>query len=121
MGVLYLVLSSSWKRFKDRRLVYAAHGTAIFFSLLSFIIREPFLLLLLQTALLLLVVILTFMGKQKFSQTKLIYLLVAVLWLINIWIIGNRRPAPLAIELVFYAISLAVFFVVYYKVSKWTK
>jgi hypothetical protein len=90
----------------------------------SFVTRSHFMLVGLQCALLVVAVILSFVmhrKEKKVSRMKLLYILVAALWLINLLVIDQKRHTPLGVELVFQAISLVVFFVIYHKISKWIK
>lgn len=97
---------------------------AVILSIVSFITRSPLMLLYIQLALLGILVLLIFAmpkEKKKISQVKVLYLLVAGLWLINLLVVDRARPFPLEIELFFKVISLTVFATVYYKISKWVK
>jgi len=127
MGIFYLIFSSVWKRFSNKAMLIIGHVTAIVLSVVSFITRSHIILLILQSVFLIIAVILSFTaqkGVKKLTQAKILYILVAALWLINLWIIdrGGRRPPFLPfMEIIFHLISLAVFVIIYYKVSKWVK
>jgi hypothetical protein len=128
IGIFYLIFSSA--RSESKPLLIAGHATAAILPMVSFVTRTPLLLLLVQTLLLVLAMVLSFIGRgqekkagrqqKKLTQARALYLLVSALWLINLWIIADRRPAPLGVELLFQAVSLVVFVIVYIKVSKWT-
>lgn len=124
IGIFYLILSSTWKKFNNRNFLMFGNCAAIILSIVSFITRSPLMLLYMQLALLaILVVLILSMPKERkrLSQTKMLYLLVAVLWLLNLLVVDRMRPFPLGIELFFKIVSILVFAAVYYKISKWVK
>lgn len=127
MGIFYLIFSSIWKRFNNNNMLIVGHLVAVALSVVSFITRSHLMLLYLQSVLLVIAVILSFAAKKegkKLSGARILYILVAALWLINLWIIGKggrRPPFSPGTEILFHILSLAVFFVIYYKVSKWVK
>ncbi len=122
IGIFYLIFSTIWKRFDNRNMLFFGHGAAIALSIVSFVTGSTLILLGLQCVFLGVAVTLKFVthrAREKLSQTKLLYLLVALLWFINLLMIDRRRPFPLEIEIFFQLVSLAVFFVIYFKISKW--
>jgi hypothetical protein len=127
MGIFYLIFSSIWKRFTNKAMLILGHIIAVLLSIVSFITRSHIMLLYLQSILLIIAVILSFTAKKdgkKLSGAKILYMLVAALWLINLWIIdkgGRRPPFSPATEIFFHLVSLIVFIIIYYKVSKWLK
>jgi hypothetical protein len=121
IGIFYLIYSLVWKKFNKRNLLIIAHTVAIALSLLSFATRSPFLLLLLQFILLIVAVVLSFMMHKKgkkLSQLKVLYILVAILWLFSLFLIGRKPFFPFHGELLFQLISLAVFVALYHKISR---
>ena len=124
IGIVYLIFSSIWKKFNRENLLVVGHSFAILLSIASFITMSHLILLYLQSALLVLGVILSFIilkGGKRVSQIKILYLLVSALWLINLWVIGRRRPFSLEIEIFFQLVSLIVFIVIYHRITKWIK
>lgn len=122
IGIFYLIFSTVWRRFNNRHLLVFGHGSAIILSIVSFITGSTLVLLCLQCAFLGAAVTLKFVTHrkgEKMSRTKLLYILVAVLWFINLLVMDRRRPFPLEIEIFFQLVSLAVFAVIYCKISKW--
>ncbi|MBI2131082.1 hypothetical protein HYU10_04925 [Candidatus Woesearchaeota archaeon] len=124
IGIFYLIFSSIWKKYSGKRLVIMGHGTAALLVIVSFLTRSHHILLVFQSVLLLIAVV--FSGiihkKMRISGARAMYLLVALLWLINLWVIGpRRRRFSLEIELFFGLVSLAVFIAIYSKVCKWVK
>ena len=124
IGIFYLVFSSIWKRFNNRRLIILGNIIAILLSLISFITRSHFILLSFQSVLLVFAITLSIFvhrGEKKASGIKILYLLISTLWLINLWVIVPRRSFSLETEVFFQFVSLSVFIVIYYKLSKWIK
>ena len=124
IGIFYLIFSSQWKRFKSKNIVFFGHGLAVILSVVSFLAHSHILLLALQCILLLVFIILTMTmhGEgRKLSKIKILYFLVALLWLINLLVIGVRGPFPFEIDLFFQLVSILVFVVIYYRLSKWLK
>jgi len=93
-------------------------------------------LILLQSALLILTTIIIFItkkgmhkgitkeikkDKKSISQTKILYGLILVLWLINLWVIVPRGIMSFEIKIMLQLLSIIVFVLTYYKVSKWVK
>lgn len=124
VGIFYLVFSSIWKSFKNRNLPILGHGVAILLSVISFFTRSHLILLYFQSALLILAATLSSIlhkNQKKVSGMKVLYFLVSVIWLINLWVIGRRRPFSFEIDIFFQLVSLAVFIVILHKISKWVK
>ncbi len=125
VGLFYLVFSLGvWKRFNSRSLLISGHGLAFLLSVVSFLARSHLIMLYLQSLLLVIAVMFAFFVHKegtKLSQMKILYLLVFVLWFINLWILDRMRPFSFEIELFSYAVSLMVFIAIYHRVSKWVK
>jgi hypothetical protein len=124
MGILYLIFGAIWKHFNQARMLVFGHTIALLLSLVCFVTRSPMALLLLQCVLLVIAVILRFVitkKESKLSQTKVLYILISLFWLINLLVIDSRRHLPLPLEVFFYVVSLVVFVMIYLKVSKWVQ
>jgi len=127
MGIFYLIFSSIWKKFNNKTMLIIGHTIAIILSVASFLTRSHMMLLLLQSIFLVMAVILNVLahkGQKKLSGTRVLYALVSVLWLINLWVIDRgvgRMPFSPALELFFHIMLLLVFVIIYHKVSKWVK
>jgi hypothetical protein len=120
IGIFYLIFSSVWKRFSNTRMLVIGHTLAIIMSIVSFATRSPVLLLYMQCALLAIAIILGFV-EHKISKGRMLYVLTAVLWLINLLIIDPGHPMNPAMRDLFQIISLGVFAVIYFRLSKWLK
>ena len=124
IGIFYLVFSSVWKKFKSRTLMIFGHSVAVLLSVISLITRSHLILLVFQSALLILAVILSGVirkKEKKISRMRMLYFLISVLWLINLWVIDRRKPFSVEIEIFFEVVSLAVFIAIYFKISKWVR
>lgn len=124
VATIYLVLGSLWKKFDNKFLLAACHGTAIALSVVSFVSRSHVLLLALQCILLAAAFVIGLAlpkPERKFSRTKILYFLVAGLWLVNLLALEEARPIPFEAGVLFQAVSLAVFVVIYLRIAKWVK
>ncbi len=125
VGIFYLIFGLVWKGFDNKRLLILGHGIAILLSALTFFTMSHLILFYLQFALLAVAVMFGFAlrreEERKASQIKVLYLLVAALWLVNLMITGRRRLFPFGLELFFEAVSLAVFAYICHKITKWVK
>ncbi len=125
IGIFYLILSTLWRQCNNKSMLIVGHAAAVALSLVSFVTRSHILLLVFQSILLIAAVILSSMmhrGKKKVSQPRVLYFLVALLWLINLWIITPRRmPFSFELRILLEIFSIAVFVVIFSKISKWIK
>jgi len=123
MAIFYLTYSVIWKKIRYKHFIAFSNITAMIISLVAFISRSNVLLSLLQLLLLVFTVTISFVKHEKAKKKtniRALYLLIAAFWLINLFLIGPRR-APFEFKFVLQAISLIVFLLIYYKVSKWIK
>jgi hypothetical protein len=123
IGIFYLLFGLVWKNFRNSYMLIFGHAIALLLSVISFLTRSQEILLYLQCALLAIAIIIGFTGHtgKKISGIKILYIFVAGLWLINLLVIDSRRPLPPDARIFFQLISLAVFFIIYHKISKWVK
>ncbi|MBI2138186.1 hypothetical protein HYU13_01230 [Candidatus Woesearchaeota archaeon] len=125
IGICYLVFSLIWKNAGSRALFWAGNITALALLGISFITRSHYTLLLSQSVLIIFAVILSgFMHtrRKKLSRTRILYFLVALLWLLNLWVLGPRRKVfSFGLQLLFELISIGVFWVIYAKVIRWAR
>ncbi|NTV23328.1 MAG: hypothetical protein HGA85_03060 [Nanoarchaeota archaeon] len=123
MAILYLIYSSAWEHFDRTRHQIIAHMLAVTLALLSFFTRSHVTLLLLQSILLIAALILNFSARSshmKITQTRILNILICILWLLNLFFIDSRH-APFQIDIAIRAVSLIIFVVIYHKVSKFAK
>jgi hypothetical protein len=121
-AILLLIFSLEWKRVDNTRTLILGHAIAVAVPIIAFLTRSHMLLTYLQGILLitfLLVLYLQHRKEKKLTKTRVLYILVLILWLINLLVLDTRRPMPIEFEVIFQAASLVVFFVIYYRISKW--
>ena len=124
VAIFYLFFSSTWKRFDNQTMLILGHTLALLLAVVTFLTHSHEILLYLQAALLIVALVTVFVAskeKKRLSQTKILYLLVFILWLLDLWVIGRPRPFAGAIAFFFEILSLVVFAAIYYKVTKWVK
>ncbi len=124
VAIFYLVFSTVWHHFDNRKMLVFGHTVAILLSLASFFARSPELLTYLQLALLAVALVSVFLirkEEKRMTQTKLLYTLVFGLWLLNLWVTGRHHPFPEPVETLFLIVSLLVFVIIYFRVSKWAR
>lgn len=123
MAILYLTYSTIWKKIKPEHFFLFSNIFALFVAAVAFIFISPAMLSLLQLILLVFAVFFLAVEKKtrKVSPAKLLYLLIFVFWLMNLFALSPRRFLPFEVKLVFQAVSIIVFIIIYYKVSKWTR
>jgi len=109
IALFYLVFSRVWKKFETLEMLAFGYIMAVLVPVVSFISGSHIALFFLQGVLFILAAVLVYSSKGK---NKLMYVLVFFLWLINLFEIG--RP----IGIISQVLSLAVFIILYVKVSK---
>ncbi|MGV8141460.1 MAG: hypothetical protein ACP5NW_03400 [Candidatus Woesearchaeota archaeon] len=124
IGLWCLILSSTWKQFKERK-SYLIIGNifAIAVSFISFITHSPAIMLYVQLTLVLFYIIATLISsseKKKFTQIKIIYIFVALLWIINLLTAG-RPMLPREFGILSQVIAICLFAAIYHKISKWVR
>lgn len=124
MAIFYLSYSTVWKKIDYKYFLIFSNTLAILLSAIAFISRSHILLSSLQLLLLLFTIIISFRkhtkGKKRL-QTRALYLLISIFWLINLIVVGPRRLLSFETKLILQVISIFVFIVIYHKVTKWIK
>lgn len=124
VGIFYLIFSFTWKRIKGKYFIPLSHIIAVFISIVAFSLRSHHIILYIQTGIIALAIILSFVvhtKQRKISQTRILYLLIFLFWLINLWLVIPRRFFTFEVKIIFQIVSIAIFLFVYYKVLKWLK
>ncbi len=126
IGIFYLIFSSIWDKFQKKQLLLWGHVIAIILSVISFLTRSHFILLALQFVFLIAAMIFSFViekERKKITKIRVLYFLVCILWLLNLLTIDHDRGRFFSIDVDLYSqiISLVVFIIIYYKISKWVK
>ncbi len=128
IGIFYLLFSSVGKRLRERMdnkyLIAFSHVIAFVLAAGTFVTRSHEILLYIQSLLLLVVLVFSFVThkkQKKISPIKVLYILISVFWLINLWAIAPGWMFPFEVKILFQMISAVVFVVMYFRVSKWVK
>lgn len=128
LAIFYLAYSTIWKKFKVDYFALIAHCTAGIISVVAFFSRSPEVLSLVQLPIIIFILGITVYKHQKATQQKkkqssttLLYFLISLFWLVNLVLFTPGRFVPREFRFVLQIVSLGVFLVLYYKVTKWTK
>ena len=122
MALFYITYSIVWKKIRYKHFVLFANLLAFLISVLAFISRSPLIIGLVQLILLVSIIIFSiFMHNKSKSHSKLLYLLIAIFWLLNLLATGSSGVLFFQINLIFQLLSLGVFFIIFYKVMRFTK
>jgi len=127
LAIFNLIYSSVWKKINDTYFTIISHIAAVISALLVFITASHAIahemLFYLQSIIMIIAIVLSLLllKKKNISSVKIFYTLIFVFWLINLWAIAPRNILSVEIKLIFQIISIIVFVIVYYKVSKWLK
>ncbi|MBC8494928.1 hypothetical protein H8D36_02125 [archaeon] len=124
IAILNLVFSISWKKINNHYLLLVGHIIAVVLAVVTFLTRSHDILAYLQLALLIVALVINFVSKKKkkkFCKNNVLYTLILIFWVVNLWIILPRKFLSLELKLVFEIVSLVVFIIIYFKVLKWLK
>ena len=126
MAILFLVMSTIWKKTKEKPLIYLTQAFAIIIALLTALFRSSEIMVISQLVLLVFAIIMSYLSynkSKKHSGLFIIYILLFIIWVFNIFILGSgpRSFLPFELRLLSPLISIILFAIIYFKVSKWTK
>lgn len=124
MAIFFLVLSTLWRKTKDKPILYIAQAFAIIITVLVAVFRTPEILTIAQLVLLIFAIIMSHFSYQKskkHSQLFIIYILLFIIWVFNISVLGPIRFLPFGLRILSPLISIILFGIIYFKVIKWTK
>jgi len=124
ISIFYLIFSLCWKSFDNRLFIRSGHLFALALSILSVVLHSHLLILLSQFVLIVVVTIIDLLRttrQRKISQTRTLYVLVSVLWLINLLVIGRIRHLHSLISTFGEIISLLVVVIIYMRITKWAR
>jgi len=121
MALLFLIYSTIWKRFSSRDFFIAANILAVLIAVAAAL--SPPIFLITQAVLLVVAIVLSLVlrKKAKFSRTALLYFLIFAFWIISLILVVPGRALGFEIRIALEVISITLFGIIYYKVSKWTK
>lgn len=123
IGIFYLIFSFT-KEIRRKHFILMSHVIAVLVSVVALVTRSHEIILYFQTGIIALAIILSFIihtKQRKISQTRMLYSLIFLLWLINLWLVVPKRFFTFEVKIVFQIVSIALFLFVYYKVLKWLK
>ena len=122
LALIYLALSTYWKKINNKGIIIYTLLAVIFVSLVSVVTHSPYLLAVVQLPLLIFIVYSNYKRKsRKRSNTRIIYFLISIFWLLNLFVLHFRKMLALEFRLIIDIASLGVFIALAQKVSKWTK
>ncbi|MDP7466921.1 MAG: hypothetical protein QGF25_01570 [Candidatus Woesearchaeota archaeon] len=120
MAILSLVVTVAIRHIKrDDHLPIMLHCLALLASLLAFVTRTHQYIMALQAALFLFVLVVVYAKDHKgfISQNRVLYYLLFLFWLLNLFVL-TRYLLPPPLKIVFYFLSAVVFFMVYSRVQR---
>lgn len=124
ISLWYLILSFSWKKLTNHRAyILLGHAVALVVSILAFITHSPLVMLYIQLAFIISAIVFIFSfkaDKKRFTPTKMLYFLVALLWICNL-LTADGPFMPRELEIILQAIAIGLFVIIYHKISKWIK
>ncbi|MFH1408671.1 MAG: hypothetical protein ABIH34_02080 [Nanoarchaeota archaeon] len=122
MAIIYLTMSLFWKKLEGKILVHFIHMFALLISIVILITGSSEVLTYIQLILLLATIYVGFtMRKRKhFSKLFIIYLLLSVIWALNLIVLGPSFLLRLEWKLAIYLLTVGIFSFITYKVIKWT-
>jgi hypothetical protein len=124
MAIISLFMSTCWKKINWKYADMFSPVAAIAISAVSFISREPLIMVLCQTVLLILTAIMSIELHQKsakFSRLTAIYILLVLFWVAGLMPLSSTHLIPHEFMFVTEFLSAVLFAVIFVKVSKWTK
>jgi len=124
MAILYLAFSTLWKRIKIRHLALYSNLFAVIIAFVGFFSRSPLFISLIQLILLALAIIVNAFAEKKsrkVSNMRILYLMIAAFWLINLFLIDPHFRFHPAIKLVLQGFSIIVFIIIHFRLNKWLK
>ena len=123
MAMVYLIYSTIWKRFRSLGFLLIANSVAVSLFAISFFTRSLELITFVQFLLLIATVIISTILHRKdkmLSNTRVLYILVSLFWLLSLFIAGPMRFRFFELEFILRIVSIAIFAIIYHRVSKWT-
>jgi len=122
LAIFSLIHSSIWKKVNDTLFLVFSSLAAVTVSFATLIYRSPNVLALFQLLLLAFAVALVlFKHTKKFSQAKILYILLLVFWLISLVLLQPPRFMLYELRIAMQALSLGLFGFIFYRVAKWIK
>jgi len=122
LAILYLTYSIISKKIKNKHFMIFANLLAITISLIAFLSRSPFIISMIQLMILIGASILNLIiYKKKISRTRILYFLITLFWLLNLFTTGRYIFLPFETQIIIYILAIIIFAMIYHRVSKFTK
>lgn len=126
MAIFYLTYSNRriWNSISYKKFLLFSNLIAIIISIIAYITRSPIILAIIQLSLVITTILLNTSiknKKKKKSNTKILYILISIFWLINIFITTPKVFIPFELRILFEIISVGIFAILVYKIFKWIK
>jgi hypothetical protein len=124
MAILYLIYSLVWKNIKTEHFLTIANTTALVIAVIAFASRSPILVSMIQLSLIGFMIIIIMNPQEKLKKkthSKTLYLLIAIFWLLNLFVLEPRKLIPFELNILLQIISIGLFITIYYKVAKLIK
>jgi len=102
IAIIYLAMSVLWKRMGRFKSDYVIHGIAFIISIIAFASWKRVI-------------------KKKHFVITSIYVLLFIFWVANLMSWGPPGFPHSSIRIILRVISVTIFFVIFYKVFKWTR
>ncbi len=122
LAIMNLAYSTAWKDIDENKFIWLAVTVSFIVSLVVLIMHAPMILFLFQVFLLILILISVFRKRsKKMLQMRIMYLLLAAFWIMNLLAIGSSRFLREDVRLIIQASSIIIFSILLYKVIKWVR
>jgi len=125
IAILYLTYSTIWKKISIEHFLTLSNIIAIFVAVVAFVSMSPIIVSLTQLLLLAVTIIISikaYKKDKKRTHMRALYFLIAIFWLISLFVIDEpRKFLPLEVKVTLQIISIIVFLAIYYRVTKWVK
>jgi len=124
MAIISLTYSIIRKELNFKHMFLLSNAVAILISGIAFISRAQYLLTLAQAILLVFTIVMAYYyhyKSGKISKLFILYALLFLFWIVNLFALGPDRFIPFEIQTAFQIISIAVIGIIYNKVTRWTK
>lgn len=124
MALFYLMYSLVWRKISNKHFIIFSNLFAVLFSIVAFVSKSPYIISILQLILLVFTIIISFTifkKKKRVSQTRILYLLVILFWIINLIVLSPKRFFLFDVKILFQILSVVIFILIYYKIVKWIK
>lgn len=124
LAIFNIGYSIFWKRIENKNIIILFNIIAVIFAIIAYFLNSLITTAIIQSLIILILficVILPNKQKKKFSQMKLLYLLIMIFWIVNLLSLSLKKVILFELKMGFHIISIIIIIVIYYKISKWLK